>query len=271
MSAAATTASGVTSHAGHRMRLAMLLRLLPACLVCFLCAGVGVISGGQASDAQAQSKPTATEKPASVADQLKALRRSAEKGDAVAQYRLAVALRTGQGAPKDDAAAVKWYRAAADQGHAGAQNNLAWMYYSGYGVPQDDAQAVIWFRKAADQGDQDSQYNLGMMYLTGRGVKRDDVEAAGWFRKAAEQGDAGAQFTLGVVYERGLGVKPDAVEAHVWYDLASTRSSGQTQKKYAAARDRIAATLTAAQIAEANRRLKGWTDAFGKRQKKTVR
>jgi TPR repeat protein len=271
MSAAAATASAVTSHAVQRKRLTMLPRLLPGCLVCFLCANVAVVGGGQASDSQTQSKPTATEKAASSADQLKALRQKAEKGDAEAQYRLAVALRTGQGAPKDDAAAVKWYRAAADQGHPGAQNNLGWMYYSGYGVPHDDPQAVSWFRKAADQGDQDSQYNLGMMYLTGRGVKRDDVEAAGWFRKAAEQGDAGAQFTLGVVYERGLGVKPDAVEAHVWYDLASTRSSGQTQKKYAAARDRIAATLTAAQIAEANKRLRGWADAFGMRQKKTVR
>jgi TPR repeat protein len=271
MSAVPATGSGVMSHAIHRMRLAMLPRLLPACLVCFICADVAVVDGGQASDAQTQSKPTATEKAASPADQLKALRQKAEKGDAEAQYRLAVALRMGQGAPKDDAAAVKWYRAAADQGHAAAQNNLGWMYHSGYGVPQDDPQAVIWFRKAADQGDQDSQYNLGMMYLTGRGVKRDDVAAAGWFQKAAEQGDAGAQFTLGVVYERGLGVKADAVEAHVWYDLASTRSSGEMQKKYAAARDRIAATLTAAQIAEANKRLRGWTDTFGKRQKKTGR
>ncbi|MDE4699642.1 SEL1-like repeat protein, partial [Klebsiella pneumoniae] len=47
--------------------------------------------------------------------------KSAEAGDAKAQYNLGVAYATGQGVRQDNRTAVEWYRKAADQGDATAQ------------------------------------------------------------------------------------------------------------------------------------------------------
>jgi TPR repeat protein len=44
----------------------------------------------------------------------------------------------------------------ADQGNAQAQYNLGVCYAQGLGVTRDDEQAVYWVMKAADQGFQDA-------------------------------------------------------------------------------------------------------------------
>ena len=72
--------------------------------------------------------------------------------------------------PQDDKQAVSWFQKSAEQGDADAQYILGYMYAEGRGVPQDDKQAVSWFQKAAEQGDADAQNNLGVMYENGRGV-----------------------------------------------------------------------------------------------------
>ena len=69
-------------------------------------------------------------------------RRSAEQGDANAQYNLGNRYRKGEGVPQDDKEAVKWFRKSAEQGDASAQCNLGVMYYLGEGVPQDYKEAV---------------------------------------------------------------------------------------------------------------------------------
>src|ERR1035438_3990603 len=72
-------------------------------------------------------------------------RKSADQGDALAQFDIGSMYRHGEGVPKDAAQAAAWYRKAADQGYAFAQSNLGVMYGQGDGVPKDDAQALIWF------------------------------------------------------------------------------------------------------------------------------
>ncbi|MCE2453479.1 MAG: sel1 repeat family protein [Nitrospinae bacterium] len=52
---------------------------------------------------------------------LRTFRLLAEKGDAVAQFKLGVMYDRGENVPQNFAEAVKWYRAAAEQGHAEAQ------------------------------------------------------------------------------------------------------------------------------------------------------
>ena len=44
-------------------------------------------------------------------------------------------------------------RAKAEKGDAKAQYELAMSYFKGTGVAKDEAEAVKWMRKAADQGD----------------------------------------------------------------------------------------------------------------------
>lgn len=76
------------------------------------------------------------------------LRRLAERGEAAAQYRLAMWYEGGSNYRQ----AYLWYRRAADQGFAQAQYSLGRMYEFGQGVPWNDAQALFWYRKAAAQG-----------------------------------------------------------------------------------------------------------------------
>jgi uncharacterized protein len=91
------------------------------------------------------------------------------------------------------------------------------------------------------------------MYENGRGVPQDYAAAAGWYRKAADQGDAGAQFLLAAMYFTGRGVPQDFVIAHMWSNLAA--ASGNYNAAY---RDFIAAKMTPAQIAEAQKLAREW-------------
>lgn len=52
----------------------------------------------------------------------------------------------------DYAEAVKWVRKSAEQGNADAQYALGKCYHFGDGVPQDRVESMKWFRMAARQG-----------------------------------------------------------------------------------------------------------------------
>ncbi len=161
----------------------------------------------------------------------------------------------------DYATALRLYRPLANQGSAAARHNVGFMYAHGQGVPLDYAEAVMWYRKAAEQGLAAAQLNLGVMYDNGQGVPQDYAEAVMWYRKAAEQGVAAAQLNLGVRYDNGRGVPQDYVQAHMWFNLAAARFlASETENRETAVRnrDRVAAKMTVAQIAEAQRLAREW-------------
>ncbi len=164
---------------------------------------------------------------------------------------------------KDYATALRLWRPFAEQGNADAQYNLGVMYDKGKGVPQDYVQAVAWYRKAADRGNAIAQYNLGNRYDNGKGVPQDYVQAVPWYRKAADQGYAWGQRNLGVMYTNGQGVPQDYVQAHKWFNLAAAAGSApegaENRGKLATEnRDIVAAKMTPAQIAEAQRLAAQW-------------
>ncbi|MBN4047955.1 sel1 repeat family protein [bacterium AH-315-O15] len=97
-------------------------------------------------------------------------------------------------------------------------------------------------------------------------VPQDDVEAVRWYRLVADQGHARAQYNLGAMYGSGRGVPQDFVEAHKWRNLAASRASAEDQTRYAAARDALAAQMTPAQLAEAQKLAREWQAAFDARQ-----
>jgi len=130
-------------------------------------------------------------------------------------------------------------------------------------VRQDYAEAVTWYRKSADRGDAAAQFLLGNMYNEGRGVPQDYATAVSWYRKAADQGDAWAQLNLGALYARGQGVPQDYLQAHKWSNLAASRFSpleaeGVDRNLAIKNRDLVAAKMTPAQIAEAQRLAREW-------------
>ena len=97
-------------------------------------------------------------------------------------------------------------------------------------------------------------------------ARQDYALAVQWYRKAADQGNADAQFNLGVMYANGQGVLQDYVTAHKWFNLAvSGLSASETTQRNAAVtyRDRVAARMTPAQIAEAQRLAREWKPTGG--------
>jgi uncharacterized protein len=145
-------------------------------------------------------------------------------------------------------------RPLAEQGHAPSQNILGAMYEHGWGVTQDYQAAVNWYSKAAAQDFAGAQFRLGVMYEKGLGVPRDDATAMSWYRKAAAQGHTAAQGLLGAKYDLGQGVPQDYVTAHVWLNLAAAGGD----KEAAEARDKVAAKMAPAQIAEAQKLAREW-------------
>jgi uncharacterized protein len=123
---------------------------------------------------------------------------------------------------KDYATAFKLWRPLAERGDAMAQFKLGWMYESGSGVTKDYKEAIGWWRLAAEQGEAKAQHNLGWMYRGGEGVPQDYKEAVRWFRLAAAQGLADAQRSLGQMYAEGKGVLQDYTRAHMWFNLAGS-------------------------------------------------
>ena len=119
-----------------------------------------------------------------------------------------------------DAEQVEKYRRDAERGDASAQFKMALMYDLGQGMLQNYAEAVRWYRKAAEQSFVEAQYNLGCMYDSGEGVPQEYAEAVIWYRKAAERGHANAQKNLGAKYGRGQGVPQSHAEAYVWLSVA---------------------------------------------------
>jgi TPR repeat protein len=162
----------------------------------------------------------------------------------------------------DPARAVGACRRQADRGDAVAETDLGKMYADGRGVPQDFALAQRWFRSAAAKGDADAEYDLGLIYANGDGTPRDYAEAARWYRLAADQGQSDAQNGLGVRYKHGQGVAQDYVQAYKWFDLSATRATRLEDRARAEAnRDKVAAMMTPAQIAEARRLIGDWKPA----------
>lgn len=146
-------------------------------------------------------------------------------------------------------AALNELRPLAEKGDAIAQYNLAIMYTKGQGLPQDYTEAAKWYQKAADQGNSDAQFLLGYLYYEGQRVPQDYTEAIKWFHKAAYHGDAIAQVLLGDIYADDQGAHYDYVQAHMWYNLAAANGS----KYASGLRERVAKKMTPAQIAEAQK------------------
>jgi uncharacterized protein len=125
---------------------------------------------------------------------------------------------------------------------------------------QDYVEALRLWGQSADQGNARAQFSIGQMYYIGQGVPRDNTKANGWYRKAADRGFDYAQFNLGVAYEDGgLGVPQDYALAYMWFSLASSPATNTDLRQMAVEnRDKVAAKMTPAQIAEAQRMAREW-------------
>jgi uncharacterized protein len=164
------------------------------------------------------------------------------------------AMDTSQNNRAEDEATAKEVRKSAEEGDASAQYRLGLLYDGGVGVPQDYRQAKEWFEKAAKQGHVGAQADLGTLYLQGAGAPQSAQMAVFWFSQAAKQGDVLSFAKLGWMYAEGQGVRQDSIQAHMWYSLAAARG----EQSAAEARDALAKQMTLTQIAEAQQLAQEW-------------
>jgi TPR repeat protein len=112
------------------------------------------------------------------------------QGEVAAHFLLGLKYSLAPDAP----GAVESYRLAADRGNALAQFNLAMMYELGQGMEPDCAEATKWFLKAAEQGDAGGQLQMGKRchrdsFAPLAGDARESrIEAYKWFTLASAQG-----------------------------------------------------------------------------------
>ena len=96
----------------------------------------------------------------------------AKRGDAGAQFSVAIAYEDGMGTSKDMKQAFDWYSKAARQGHAGAQYKLGSFYEQGRGVKKDTKAAMEWYKKAADNGSRQAKKRMTALSASGQQAKQ---------------------------------------------------------------------------------------------------
>ena len=124
---------------------------------------------------------------------------AAENNDADAQFNLGESYYFGEnGVEKNIAEAVKWIRKSANLGNANAQYRLGYCYMNGKGVLVMPNTAIKWWYKSADQGQPDAQYMLAIAYERGDGgLKQDSLKAWLLYQEAAKGGNDLAQYVVG--------------------------------------------------------------------------
>ena len=153
----------------------------------------------------------------------------------------------------------------AEQGDARAQFYLGRMFMDGEGVPQDYAEAAKWYWRAANQEDAAAQNNLGVMYENGEGVSRDLEQAYMWFNLSASRLPASDK-KMGKTYGlTGLPANTGNSFANRPFVPLGDKAASTTgrrvenrREKVVRNRDRVAAQLTPAALARAQRMAREW-------------
>ena len=117
----------------------------------------------------------------------------------------------------------------------------------------DYATALRLLRPLAEQGEVRAQHRLGVCTNTAPACRRiTRRQRRGTARPLSRA--TPAQAGLGVLYFNGQGVRKDYVRAHMWWNLNATQGYGQSF----ANGDNVAARMTPAQIAEAQKLAREW-------------
>ena len=106
----------------------------------------------------------------------KILDQLATKGDAEAQYFLAVLYRNGHGTEKNLSEAYRWFRASAKKNHLKAQYELGMLYKSGLGTTKNSKKAHYWLSMAASRKHLKAQQQLELINQVDDSSKYSDKE-----------------------------------------------------------------------------------------------
>ena len=142
----------------------------------------------------------------------------------------------------DAAGALPWLKKAADAGQPVAQYRLGTMYERGQGITASGALAAKWYLAAAGQGNRKAMHNLAVAYAEGSAGRKDTQEAARWFTKAAQLGLSDSEFNLAVLYERGDGVPQSLIDSYKWYSIAAAQGDAESKARLSVLKTQLSAS-----------------------------
>jgi TPR repeat protein len=161
---------------------------------------------------------------------------AAERGHAVAQWKLGRMYQAGDGVAQDDLKAFEYFRGIAanhaDDNPHGSQARfvasafvaLGHYYRDGIAntkIKAEPERARQMFDYAASYfRDAEAQYYLARLYLSGTGAPHDPRTAARWFGLSAQKGLCQAQAMLGAMLFAGDHVPRQAARGLMWLTLA---------------------------------------------------
>ena len=96
----------------------------------------------------------------------------------------------------------KFAKKAAKRGNARAQFDLAMMYHKGEGVSKNEQLAFNYFHKAARNNSVEAKFQMGLNFAQGRGVRKQSQLAKYWFKLAAKAGHSTAMAHLASLENR---------------------------------------------------------------------
>ena len=149
----------------------------------------------------------------------------------------------------------------AKRGDAGAQFSVAIAYEDGVGTKKDMKQAFDWYSKAAKQGHEGAQYKMGTFYEQGRVVKKDPKTAMEWYKKAADNGSRQAKKRLSAKAESDKKVEQAKLERERQQREAATKAEQERQAAAKAEQQRQAAAAKEKARKEAAAKEKARKDA----------
>jgi TPR repeat protein len=205
-----------------------------------------------------------------------ALEYAADKGHALAQWKLGRMYAEGDGVTQDDLKAFQYFSRIADshaddnpdtpQARFVANAFVALGHYYLDGIPKtsvkaDPDRAREMFNYAASYfRDPDAQYYLARLYLDGTGVSPDPRQAARWFGLSAQKGQCQAQAMLGAMLFSGEHVPRQAARGLMWLTLAKDNARTTDQVWVAKLYDSAYQQSTEDERALALKLLKRWLE-----------
>ncbi len=155
------------------------------------------------------------------------LKKSAELGNAEAQYNLGYFLQNGVDGVKNEKEAVEWYKKSSDNGFNDGHYALMMAYGNGQGIEQNSEKAFEYALKCANNNDATCMWNIVDCYLTGNGVKADTSKFKEWLIKLAKLPNpenlalsgniTSARLELANFYKNGKYFEKDNYQSYLWY------------------------------------------------------
>lgn len=154
---------------------------------------------------------------------------------------------TGSIKPDDT---FNWCKQSADAGDVVSKYHLAIMYDFSVGVEKSNKKAIELYKEALVLDSPNVKYRLAIKYLQGDGVLQDFKKAHDLMKQAAFAGLLEAQFDLGAIYLNGYGIEINFKEAYAWMSLAALNGSVDAKE----IRNKIAEILNTKDLLDAQER-----------------